>query len=40
MYASDSLNGNVTGSGDILCHGKPKIQQIKTTGSGSIEIQD
>ena len=40
MYASDSLNGHLTGSGDILCHGKPKIQQIKTTGSGSIEIQD
>jgi len=40
MYANSSVNANIKGSGDIVCHGNPRMQQIKTTGSGDIEIRD
>jgi len=40
MQASREINANITGSGDIVCMGKPQIQNIKTTGSGDVVIRD
>ena len=40
MHARSTLNASVTGSGDIVCYGNPKIQQTKMTGSGDINIRN
>ena len=40
LHASSDLTANVTGSGDIICSGNPKKQQIKTTGSGDVIVRD
>ena len=33
-----SINAQITGSGDIICHGNPDIQKTNTTGSGDVKI--
>ena len=40
MYARQSLNGNITGSGDLVCYGVPERQKTKVTGSGNISIRN
>lgn len=40
MHANSAVTANVTGSGDIICYGNPKMQQIKTTGSGDVAIRN
>lgn len=40
MHATETLNGNITGSGDLLCYGSPERQVTKVTGSGDITIRD
>lgn len=40
MYTSESLNVNITGSGNLLCYGNPERQITKVTGSGNITIRD
>jgi hypothetical protein len=40
MNTSENLNASITGSGDIICKGKPEKQITKVTGSGDIIIRD
>lgn len=40
MHATETLNGSITGSGDLLCYGSPERQVTKVTGSGDITIRD
>ena len=40
MYASETLNAIITGSGDIACGGNPGKQITKVTGSGDIIVRD
>ena len=39
MHATETLNGSITGSGDLLCYGSPERQVTKVTGSGDITIR-
>ena len=40
MHATETLNGSITVSGDLLCYGSPERQVTKVTGSGDITIRD
>ncbi|MDC1012181.1 DUF2807 domain-containing protein [Flavobacteriaceae bacterium] len=40
MHAAETLNGSITGSGDLLCYGSPGRQVTKVSGSGDITIRD
>src|SRR6056300_212012 len=40
MHATETLNGSITGSGDLICFGNPGRQITKVTGSGDITIRD
>ena len=40
MHATETVNGSITGSGDLICFGNPGRQITKVTGSGDITIRD
>ncbi len=40
LYASDSFNGSISGSGRVICYGNPKKQTQKVLGSGRISFVD